>query len=138
VRARAQSSYARRVSRAAVSIAAFGVYLVLLGLAVVIAPNPVIALCGLPATGEVWIRVAGFLAGAIGYYYLRAARGEVRPFFHWTVHARALVPPLFAGFVLMKLARPGLLLLAAGDAAGATWTWLALRSDGRSDGRSAR
>src|SRR5262245_40571723 len=119
------------MTRAAVSMLVFGVYLVALGLVVMIAPNLVLRLVGIAPTGEVWIRVAGYLAFAIGYYYLRAARGDVRPFFGWTVQARLLVPPLFAAFVLLRLAGRPLLLFAAPDLAGALWTALALRADAR-------
>jgi hypothetical protein len=119
------------MSRATLSIVAFGLYLIGLGVILVILPNPAIGLLGLPPTEDVWLRIAGFLAAAIGYYYLQAARNGVRLFYRWTVHARALVPPLFAAFVLFKLARPMLLIFAAVDAAGALWTWLALRSDER-------
>jgi hypothetical protein len=115
------------MSRATLSIVVFGVYLGVLGIVLVVVPNSAIGLAGLPPTDEVWLRIAGFLAAAVGYYYLQAARNDVRLFYRWTVHARALVPPLFAAFVL----RPALLIFAAVDGAGAAWTWLALRSDGR-------
>jgi hypothetical protein len=117
------------VSRTATSGVVFGIYLVLLGAAVAIVPNLVLFIVGMPAPREVWIRVAGFLAGAIGYYYLRAASLDDRPFFRWTVHARLCVPPAFGAFVALGLAPWQLLLFAAPDLAGAIWTALALRAD---------
>jgi hypothetical protein len=118
--------------RARTSILVFGLYLLALGAILLVAPNPLLGLFGIAATHEVWIRVIGFLAAALGYYYLSAARGDVRPFFRWTVHARATVPLLFAAFVLLGFAPPALMAFAAVDFAGALWTALALRSDGRS------
>ena len=119
------------MSRAALSMLVFGIYLALLAVALLIAPNAVIGAFGLPPTSEVWIRVAAFLAGAIGYYYVRAALAEVRPFFHWTVHARLTVPLFFGAFVAFGLARPALMLLAAVDLVAALWTAWALRADAK-------
>jgi hypothetical protein len=109
----------------------FGIYLAALGAAVVVVPNLVLGIVGIAATREVWIRVAGVLACAIGYYYLRAASVDDRPFFRWTVHARLCVPPAFGAFVALGWAPPQLLLFAAPDLAGAIWTALALRRDAR-------
>src|SRR5262249_5522240 len=111
--------YPDRVSRSARSIAVFGIYLAVLGATLVVLPNPALRLVGLPPTDEGWLRIAGFLAPALGYYYLQAARNDVRLFSRWTVHARAVVPPLFTAFVVLDLARPPLLLFAAVDGAGA-------------------
>lgn len=121
----------RKMRGARLSILVFGIYIIAIGVPLAIAPNPILALVGLPPTDEVWLRIAGALAALIGSYYLRAAREDVRAFFRWTVGARAVIPPLFAVFVLAGLARPTLMLFAVGDAAGATWTYLALRSDAR-------
>jgi hypothetical protein len=119
------------MSRSGVSILVFGIYLLVLGVLLIAIPNPLLGLVGLPATREVWIRVAGFLVAAIGYYDVRAARADLREFFRWTVHARCAVPPLFAAFVLTGLVGPGLLAFAAVDLSAAVWTALALRADAR-------
>src|SRR5205814_280228 len=120
------------VSRSAASALGFGIYLVLLGAAVVVAPNGLLGLFGFVPTREVWIRVAGLLAAAIGYYYLRGAGMEDRPFFRWSIHGRLFAAGGFGALVALKLAQPQLLLFAAVDLAGATWTTLALRADARS------
>ncbi len=110
------------MSRAARSIQVFAVYLLPLGLVLVMSPNTLLALFGIPATGEVWIRIVGMLAGFLGVYYWRA-------FFVWTVPVRLSVPLFFGAFVLLGLAPPVLLAFAAVDAAAALWTWAALRRD---------
>src|SRR5439155_10870141 len=97
------------------------------------APNVLLGSVGLHA-GEVWIRVVGVLAAAIGYYYVRAARIELRAFFAWSVHARMGVPVLFLAFVAAGLVGPALLIFAAIDLAAALWTWSALRADARDAG----
>lgn len=115
--------------RAARSVLAFAVYLVGLGLFLVIAPNRLIMLFGLPETQDVWIRVVGMLLVLLAYYDIQAARKELVDFLRWSVIARAAVIVFFAGFVLAGLVRPILLLFGAIDLAGAVWTHLALHQD---------
>jgi len=50
------------MSKAAFTVKAFGVYLVLLGIALVLVPNLLLGLFGIPSTSEVWIRVVVLLA----------------------------------------------------------------------------
>jgi hypothetical protein len=115
------------MSPAARSIQVFAVYLALLALALMLAPNTLLDLFGMPLTGEVWIRVVGLLLGILGFYYWQAARAGLRQLFGWTVPARLVVPVIFAVFVALGMAPPVLLLFGAVDAAAALWTWSALR-----------
>lgn len=112
---------------ATTSIRVFGVYLVVLGAALIVAPNPVLAPFGYPPTSEVWVRVVGVLAAALGFYYNVAARFGLVPFYRATVVARILVFVCFGAFVLLGFARPALALFGAVDLAGAIWTAAALR-----------
>lgn len=117
------------MSKGATSLLVFGIYLAALGLFLLVAPNVLITLFGLPATGDIWIRVVGMLLVLLAFYDVQAARKETVEFFHWSVLARGSVILFFAGFVLAGLVKPILLLLGAIDLAGAIWTRLALRSD---------
>lgn len=119
----------RRMSKVARSLLAFGIYLVALGLFLLIAPNTLITLFGLPETHDVWIRVVGMLLVFLAYYDIQAARHELANFFRWSVIARATVIVFFAVFVLLKWVEPILLLFGAVDLGGALWTHLALRQD---------
>jgi len=65
----------------------------------------------------------------LAYYYARAGREGVVPFFRLTVHARLALPVFFVAFVVLGLARPTLILFALPDLAGAIWTHLALRAE---------
>lgn len=112
---------------AARSVRVFGAYLLLLALALLLAPNVLLGLVAAPPTEEVWIRVVGMLVGFLGYYYWRAAGAGLQVFFAWTVPARLSVLGFFAVFVAFGLAPPSLLLFGAADAAGALWTWSAMR-----------
>jgi hypothetical protein len=119
------------MSPAAKSILVFAAYIILLGAVLVIAPNPLLVQFGFAPTDEVWIRIVGMLLLCVGYYYASAARREVASFFQATVHGRAFVVACLIGFVLLGLAPLPLLVLAAIDFGGLTWTALALREGSR-------
>ncbi len=118
------------MSRAAVSLFAFGIYLLLLGTVLMVVPNTFLTLFGLPPTHDVWIRVVAMLVLILGCYDTLAARAELTPFFRWSVWLRASVMVFFAAFVALGLVRPMLLLFGVVDLAAALWTALALRMDG--------
>ncbi len=122
------------MSPAARSIRVFGLYAVLLGAVLLVAPNPLLGLFGLPATNEVWIRVVGMLVAFLGVYYQVAAATEHTAFMATTVLLRGSIPLFFAVFVAAGWVEWPLLLFAGIDLAGAVWTWLALRA-GRGAGR---
>ncbi|MBE0636190.1 hypothetical protein IH601_09350 [Candidatus Bipolaricaulota bacterium] len=117
------------MSKAARSLLIFAIYLIALGLFLLIAPNTLITLFGLPETQDVWIRVVGMLIVLLATYDIQAARHELANFFQWSVVARAAVIVFFAGFVMANLVEPMLLLFGAIDLAGAIWTAIALRQD---------
>lgn len=94
------------MSKAAGSIVYFGVYILLTGLVLLIAPNILLTTFGLGSTNEVWIRVLGCVVAALGWIFVS-----------------------FLSLVLMGLAKPPLVLFGAVDLLGALWTWRALRTD---------
>ena len=116
------------MSKAAVSILVFGIYMVMVGLTMLVFPNQLLSLFGYPTTTEVWIRILGFIAAILGYYYIVAARYELTPFFWASVYARPLLIVCFVGLLLLRLAEPTLVLFGAIDLLGAMWTAWALRS----------
>lgn len=116
------------MSKSARSVFVFGLYLVVLGIVLLVAPNILLGLFFLPLTTDVWIRVAGMLLIFLGFYYTQAARNEMTEFFRWTIYVRSTVIVFFAAFVLLGFARPPLLLFGGVDLLGAIWTGLALRS----------
>ncbi|MEJ6022635.1 hypothetical protein [Ramlibacter sp. PS4R-6] len=115
------------LSAPAKSVLVFGVYLLLLGALLVVAPNVVLGLFGIPPATEVWIRVVGMLVLVLGAYYALAAIAEVRAFMRWTVPIRLCVLLFFAAFVVTGLAPRVLILFGLVDVAGAAWTAWALR-----------
>jgi hypothetical protein len=111
---------------AARSLRVFSVYLDVLALALLVAPNLLLQAFGLPHTSEVWIRVVGMLVAILAVYYWTAAAAELTPFFRATVLCRLSVPIFFLCFVVAGWARWPLVLFGAVDALGAAWTWRAL------------
>jgi hypothetical protein len=116
------------LTRPARSIFAFGIYVSLLGMALAVAPDLVIAPFGFAHAQEPWIRVLGVVAMTLGAYYIAAAREEATAFFRWTVWGRAFVFVGFTVLVMARVAAPPLILFGAVDAAGAVWTALELRA----------
>lgn len=116
------------MSKAARTVIAFAVYLLLIGAVLVLVPNLLLSLFSIPETDEVWVRVVGMLAMITGFYYFTSARSGFTPMFRASVYARFSVLAFFVAFVVTGLAPPMLLIFGIIDAVAATWTALALRS----------
>jgi hypothetical protein len=110
------------------SILVFGIYLIANALVLVAIPNTLLGLLRLAPTTEPWIRVLGVVVGVLGGYYVSAARQGLTGFFHATVWGRGIVLVALAVLVGLGLAPPILIGFGLVDAAGALWTWVALRS----------
>jgi hypothetical protein len=119
------------MTAAARSMNVFGFYLLGLSLVLLVAPNVLLQLFGLPPTDEVWIRVVGMLVAFLGLYYRAAVATEFTPLFRLSVMIRSSVLVFFALFVAAGWVTWPLILFGVVDAAGAAWTWLALRQDAR-------
>lgn len=76
------------MSKAAQSVFVLAVYLFVLGAVLVVVPNLLLSLFGIPKTQEVWIRVVGMLVLPLGYYYYTAAKGEMTAMMRATVLGR--------------------------------------------------
>jgi hypothetical protein len=116
------------LSAPAKTVFVFGVYLLLLGAVLILAPNALLGLFRIAPTNEVWIRIVGMLVLFLGAYYVLAALAEVRAFMRWSVALRATVPVFLLVFVLTGLAPAVLILFGLIDLAGAGWTAWALRN----------
>ena len=123
------------MSKAAFTIKAFGIYLILLGMIVTFAPNLLLTVFGIPITTEVWVRVVGVLVFNIGIYYLYAAKCEAVAFFRASVYTRTIVLLSFVAFALLDLVGPTIILFGVVDFSGGLWTFFALRSDLRESGQ---
>ena len=118
------------MSQAAKSLFVFGTYLCGLGLILLLVPNLMLQVFGVPPTNEVWIRINGMFVLCLSFYYVQAARNELTIFIRWTVWTRVAVIFFFAAFVLLVSAPKALLLFGVVDLLAAIWTWIALKKDG--------
>lgn len=118
------------MSKSAQSLMAFGIYLIGLGSAALLAPRLGLSLMGLPDTNAVLLRTVGFLLLGYAFYYIQVARHNLTAFFPWTVYARALVIVFWGIAVIQGIVRPGALIGGVIDLAAALWTAIALRIEG--------
>ena len=117
------------MSRSALSVFVFSIYLYLLGFVLVVTPDSLLKIFNFPDADGLWIRVVGMLVIILGFYYSHVARAELRPFFVWTVIARTSVLLFFIAFVIAGLAPPALILFGVIDFVAAMWTLFAIRSE---------
>lgn len=117
------------MSKARLSLLVFGLYMVFaVGIGFMLIPIQILHLFGLTAGDDVWIRFVGMLASILGIYYIQVARTKLDAFIPWTVAGRYYAAAFMVLLVLLKMVGASLLIFAAIDIAGATWTWWALRS----------
>ncbi len=113
------------------SLLVFGLYMIfVVGLGFMLMPMVILNMFGLKAGDDVWIRFVGMLASIIGFYYVMVARSGLDQFLPWTVIGRLYAAAFMVLLVLLGMVGPSLVLFAAVDAAGAAWTWFAMRSAG--------
>ncbi len=115
------------MSPAARSVYAWSIYLLVLGTWLVVGPNTLLKILGMPITEEIWIRVVGVLVVILALYFYDAAINETRHFFIASVLARSFSAAAFLAFALTG--EPWqLAFFAMVDALGAFWTYVALRA----------
>lgn len=116
------------MNKTSTSLFVFSIYLLGTGLGLVFIPNTILDLLKLPHTNEIWIHVLGVVILVLSFYFMQAARQNVRSFAGWTVFARIGVFLCFTGFVILGWVGPVLILLGAVDLLGALWTGWTLRT----------
>lgn len=101
-------------------------YVLAVGTGLLLIPNVVFDVLGIHNTDEVWIRVAGLVAIALGIVYAGTVRAGQLAIVRASVPARAVA---VVGFVALWITGGPwqLLIFAALDLTGATWSWNTLR-----------
>ncbi len=116
-----------RLDAASRSVQVFGWYLCATGLALLITPALVLLPLQLPLPQDVWIRLLGIVALALGCTDLVSARAGVPLLVRASVWRRVGAGLLMLVLTAIAVAPPAVALLAAVDLAAAGWTALALR-----------
>lgn len=104
----------------------FGAYLAIIGATLLIVPDLLLGILGLPPTEEPWIRILGAVAIGLAYYYVDAVRGDSRRFMRATVIGRGFVSVVLFGLVIVGLAPPIIALFGVVELSAAAWTAYAL------------
>jgi hypothetical protein len=81
-------------------------------------------------TKEVWIRIIGFLAIDLGYFYHQSAVNNFVSFYRMTIPTRVTACIVFLALSALRMAEPQLVIFGLIDLAGAFWTWQALKGGG--------
>ncbi|WP_436514937.1 hypothetical protein [Ekhidna sp. To15] len=105
----------------------FGLYLIVEGLFLMLAPSWVLSGIGLPDPESVWRLILGFVVAVLGYYYVRNANENLIPFFGFTVQIRIIQ---FVFFIWLYVFDRGTLSLVAFsfiEFAAGMWTWRMLK-----------
>lgn len=110
----------------ALTLKIWAAYVVATAIGLLLAPNLVLAPLGFAPTQEIWVRVAGLIAGILGYYYWAGATTNSRTFFMATVFGRCIFFIGCVALVLLAAAPWQVVLLGAVDLVGAAWTRIAL------------
>src|SRR5689334_1643592 len=79
------------MSKAAFSAKVFAVYLFIVGTVLVVVPNVLLSVFGIPPTTDVWVRIVGVTVFMIGVYAWVAAKHELTPFLAASVYTRFVV-----------------------------------------------
>ena len=120
------------MSSAALTIFVWAIYVLVIGTLLAVVPNTVLSLFDLPETGEVWIKVLGIVLVLLALYYADSAWSEARHLYVASILGRG-----FAAAALIVLVITGepwqLLIFAAVEVVGLTWTYGTLRSDAGSE-----
>jgi len=115
------------MNSAAKSLYYFGFYLLILGATLTAFPNMLLSIFQIEETTEVWIRVLGSIVFGIGLYYVFMAPSNNALFLTLSVYARSSILLWFIVFVFMGWAPVQLILFGLADAAGAFWTFMAIK-----------
>lgn len=113
----------------------FSLYMLVLSLALLLAPGLLSGLLGYTGESYVWIRLIGMFLFYLACFYFHAARQEMRSFFYLTVYSRASIVGFIAVFVALDWLEPIFVPLSLIDLAGALWTRHALVMDKPSGSR---
>lgn len=112
---------------AARSLQLFGLYLCVAGGGLLLAPSLVLAPLGLAVPQDVWIRIVGIVALALGTSDVLAAQNSVEPLIRWSVWRRLAAGLAMGAMVAAGVAPTPVVVFAAVDICTALWTALLLR-----------
>lgn len=118
------------MSKSAISVLVYGIYLAISGLMLLFVPNLLIGSLGIEPTSEVWIRLSGILLMAVSVYYFLGSKYEIVVIFKATVFIRFSIIFFFTAFALLSMVSPNIIVLSLIDLFGGIWTYVMLKKEG--------
>lgn len=115
------------MTKAGQSVFVFGIYLLVVSVLLVFAPQLLIAPLGLPAPADYWMHVIAAPVAAIGAYYVIGARANNTQFLAMTVTARTVAFAVFILLAAMGTTPWRVAVFGVVDVIGAMWTRAALK-----------
>lgn len=117
------------MKQAAASLKTFGIYLIIIpGLGLLSIPEFILDLLQLSHGGDLWIaRMVGLLAFVLGIYYFYIGKYAIEVLYKKTVLMRYLAALFMIGLWMTGQVEIMILLFAAIDAAGASWTMIGIK-----------
>lgn len=115
------------MDKSAKTVWVFGVYLIIEGLFLMLAPSKLLSIIGIPEPDSVWRIVLGFVVAILGYYYVRNAKENLLPFFGFTVQVRIIQFVFFIWLYLFERGTITLVLFSFIEFAAGMWTWNTLK-----------
>ncbi|MFX1567745.1 MAG: hypothetical protein ACFFCV_05175 [Promethearchaeota archaeon] len=117
------------MSKAALTLFIYGIYLVIIGFILLIAPEVIFTIIIVISEPDIMSRFLGILVIFLAYYYIRAAFDEegLEKFFMWTVHTRAIAAIFITIFFILQFVSGFVGIFAAIDIGAALQTYWALR-----------
>ena len=125
-------------ARAGRSLVGFGLYSLVMGGGLLLAPDRTLDLLLTPRTTEHWVRLLGASAMLLGAYYIVAGRAQVAVLIRASLWGRLGLAAAFGGLVVAGLAPVLLLGIAGNELLGVLWTTLSMRADARDAARAKR
>jgi hypothetical protein len=125
------------MSRARVSIVIYGFYMAIGGLSMLLIPNLVLPLAGIPFDHGFWVRFAGLLCFVVGAKAIQNSAAEIPFVFRFDNFTRTFAATTMVILVVTGIAPKIILVLASLDYGSSIWTELALRADKRNPVRIA-
>ena len=117
------------MSSAAKSIYYYSFYMLAMGLGLLLIPNQIFGIFGVPQTHEIWVRLLGLMVFCTGILYFYCGRTNQIGFFRISVIERIVFFLGTAEIVVFFCVNPLLALVGSVDLLGAVWTALTLRNE---------
>lgn len=105
----------------------FGIYLIVEGLFLMLAPAWVLSSIGIPEAESVWRIILGFVVVVLGYYYIRNSKANLVPFFGFTVQVRIIQFIFFIWLYVFERGTLALVVFSFLEFAAGMWTWRSLK-----------